>query len=268
MFAADFLLDNQRASDLGLMICSFDDNPEAATGGEIEYNVVKTPGRDNFTFYGSQFNSVITWSLSICKNPCRNKNMYFNQYEESMVMKWLVKTDGYRFIQFEQDGYEDIFYNVYINALPHQTDGKTVGFDLTVISDCAYGYTDVITKNATIYNSIPLKINVHSDINTYILPTIKIKGTGNFSLETHRAVSGNAALPITDNSMVSKSVFKYAAYDIFMDSRTGTIEGLKNPEHFNWHFLKLVDGANIMTTNSVIGVNVEIQYREPRYVRI
>lgn len=267
MFATDFLFDNQRASDLGLMVCSFDGS-KATTGGEIEYNVVKTPGRDNFTFYGSQFNSSITWDFSICKNPCRNKNMYFSQYEESMVMKWLVKTDGYRFIQFDQDGYEDIFYSVYINASPHQVAGKTVGFDLVVTSDCAYGYTDVITKNATIYESIPLKINIRSDINAYILPTIKIKGTGNFSLETHREVYENSALPITDNSMVSKSVFKYASYDIFMDSSTRTIEGLKSPGHFNWHFLKLADGANIMKTDSVIGVNVEIQYREPRYVRI
>ena len=46
--------------------------------------------------------------------------MHFSQYEESMIMKWLAKTDGYRWIQFEQEGYEDIFYKVMINALPHQ----------------------------------------------------------------------------------------------------------------------------------------------------
>lgn len=43
MFATDFLFNNLRASDLGLMICSFDSSPNPASGGEIEYNAVKTP---------------------------------------------------------------------------------------------------------------------------------------------------------------------------------------------------------------------------------
>lgn len=266
MFATDFLFDSQRSSDFGCMICSFDDNSETATGGEMEYNVVKTPDTDKFTFYGSQSTSVITWKFSICKKPCKNNNMYFTQYEESMIAKWLIKTDGYRLIQFEQDGYEDIFYNVYINMLPHQIMGKTVGFDLTVTSDHAYGFTDIIKIKQRIDSSTQLKFNVHSDINTYILPIVKIyRGStmiGNFSINNH----SDTALT---NSILNKPIiFENIEGNIVMNSDIETIEGLSNANDFNWNFIRLKDGLNIITTDSDIGFDIELLYREPRYIRV
>ena len=138
MFATDFLFDQHYASDFGLMICSFDQSPETASGGEIEYNTVKTPGRDRFSFYGAQRNTAIEWHFSICKNPDQNQTSYFTQYEESRIAKWLLQTDGYKLFHFCQEGYEDIFYHACINMTPHQFLGQTVGFDLTVTSDCAY----------------------------------------------------------------------------------------------------------------------------------
>lgn len=263
MFATDFLFDNQCASDLGLMICSFSGDGSSASGGEVEYNVVKTPMRDKFTFYGSQFNSVITWDFSICKEPCKDKNMYFNQYEESMVAKWLVKTDGHRYLQFNQDGYEDIFYNVCFNITPHQINGRTIGFDLTATSDCGYGFTDIIKRKSVIKSGMDLKLNVHSDINTYILPLIKIKGTGNFYISNNSDKMQNISLNKQSN-FKNVSSTKH----IIMDSDCDTIHGIGDPQNFNWYFLRLVDGINEITTNSMIDVEIEFQYREPRYVKI
>ena len=263
MFATDFLFDNQRASDLGLMICSFNGEMETASGGEIEYNVVKTPNRDKFTFYGSQFNSPIEWNFSICKNPCKNENLYFNQDEESMVYKWLIRTDGYKLLQFDQPGYEDIFYNVYINLIPHQISGQTVGFDLTVISDCAYGFTDIIKKKATISNSDVLQLNIHSDINTYILPKVKIKGRGNFAINNYR--DKERQISILDKAMD----FKNVSLDITMDSDADIVTGLSNPSNFNWHFMRLIDGMNFICADSTSNnIEIELEYREPRLVRI
>lgn len=256
MFATDFLFDNQRASDFGCMICSFDGGAETASGGEIEYNVVKTPNRDKYTFYGAQMDSAITWNFSICKNPCKNNTLYFDQYEESMIAKWLLKTDGYRTFQFNQEGYEDIFYNVAVNMSPHQITGKTVGFDLEVTSDCAYGFSGIITRKAIINSSNPLVINVHSDINTYLLPRIKVNGTGDFYIGNDRGNSRKV------------SEIKNVLQEITMDSDTDMISGLSCPNDFNWHFLRLFDGINTITTNSDSDVEIEIQYREPRRIII
>lgn len=261
MFATDFLFNGQCASDFGLMICSFNGEFETVSGGDIEYNVVKTPNRDRFTFYSTQLTSVLTWSFSICKNPCKNEHLYFDQYEESMIAKWLIKTDGFRWFQFDQEEYEDIFYNVCINMEPQQVHGRTIGFNLTVTSDCAYGFTDIIIKKSIINSSIPLKLNIHSDINTYILPYVKINGKGNFYISNDS--------DILQNSTVGKSTkFKNVSNEITIDSDTDIILGISNPNNFNWYFLRLVDGMNIITTDSNTNIEIEVQYREPRYVKV
>ena len=144
MYATDCIFDGKRASDLDLIICRFDKNDEVVTGGEIEHEVVKAPNTDKFEDYGSQLNNVLVWKFSLAKNPCNNhgEDMYFNnQYSESEVMKWLTRKRGFRWFHFDQEGYEDLWYKVYINATPHQVAGRTVGFDLTVTSNCGYGFS-------------------------------------------------------------------------------------------------------------------------------
>lgn len=264
MFATDFTFDGRRASEMDLMICSFDGVLETASGGEIEYNVVKSPGRDSFTFYGSQFNSVLTWNFSICKNPRRTSNLYFDQYEESRIAKWLIRTDGYKYLQFDQPGYEDIFYKAYINAVPRQINGQTVGFDLVATSNCAYGFTDVIKRNETFNSSAPLLLNIHSDVNTYIFPKIKLKGSGNFNIDNYK--DENFQDSLLDKPMEFKNVS--ANTEIFIDSNFDIITGLSNPNNFNWCFLVLADGKNFITTSSNSNIEIELQYREPRLIKI
>jgi len=264
MYATDFLFNGRRASDFGLMICSFNGEPETVTGGELEYNTAKSPQTDRFTFYGYQLNSVLAWNFSICKNPDQNTNLYFNQYEESRILKWLIRTDGYNYIQFNQPGYEDIFYKVCINAVPHQISGRTAGFDLTVTSDCAYGFSDIIRRAGGINASTPLKLHIQSDINTYILPELNLKSQGNDGFFIHNFKDEQLQLPI-----LSKPIeFYHASKEITMDSDTEIITGLSNPNDFNWQFLRLTDGMNFITTDSVSNIEIEIRYREPRFVRI
>lgn len=265
------MFNGQRASDFGCMVCSFDGGLQPVSGGEVEFNAIKTPGSDAFTFYGSQFNSPVSWNFSICKNPRRNGSLHFSQYEESMIMKWLVKTDGYRWLQFEQEGYEDIFYKVMINALPHQVAGQTIGFDLTATSNCAYGFTDLITKKASIDPNQPLTFNIHSDIDAYILPVMKIKhkpGNPNpLSFDNCRR-KGSFSWGNADSILDRPIKIENMSQNITMDSDLGVIEGLASPDDFNWSFLKLVNGMNVIMTDHGNDIEIELQYREPRYVRV
>lgn len=261
MFATDFLFNSQRLSDLGCIICSFDGELASAEGSEIEYNVVQSPNKDKFTFYGATWSSQITWNFSICKNTCTNDDIYFNQYEESQLAKWLLKTDGYKYFQFDQEGYEDIFYKVYINMIPHQVCGKTVGFDLTVTSDCAYGYTDLITKKATINSSTPLRININNDVTSAIYPLITIKGNGSFYLSNDSDTRQNV-------SLAKETSFENVSAPIIMDSENDIIQGVSQDNKFSWYFLRLVDGNNIITTNSESDIKLEIKYREARRILV
>lgn len=270
MFATDFLFDRHYAGDFGLMVCSFDQSPETASGGEIEYNAVKTPGRDRFSYYGAQRNTAIEWHFSICKNPDRNQTPYFTQYEESRIAKWLLQTDGYKLFRFCQEGYEDIFYHACINMTPHQILGQTVGFDLTVTSDCAYGFTGVITQKAVLSKTAPaLEFRVQSDVNACILPRVRIRGAGSFQI-SNEADSGHPAAAFQNLSAGETP-------ELIMDSDADTVfiqkgdaaAPLPDPDMFNWRFLRLVDGINrivLLETTKTESIEIEIQYREPRRI--
>lgn len=273
MFAMDFLFNNLRASDLGLMICSFESSPQPAFGGEIEYNAVKTPGRDQFTFYGSQYNSALEWNFSICKDPGLVCDPAFTQYEESRVAKWLLRSDGYKPLQFLQEGYENIFYNVCFRIMPHQISGQTVGFDLTATSDCAYGFSELIKKTAVIRKDAPFELLLHSDVDTYILPRVKALGKGNLYISNDNDVLQNASV---QKATLFRNMTENEEWGFIMDSNADTILSvntetnhtapLSDPNRFNWYFLRLVNGRNILSTDSKSDVAIELAYREPRFV--
>jgi hypothetical protein len=276
MYATDFLFDENRLSDFGYMIGSFNGETETATGGNIEFTVVKSPSNDRFNFYGSQLNEQLVWNFSILKNPCQNENeeMYFTQYEESQLSQWLLKQDGFRFFQFDQEGYEDVYYRVQINMLPHQINGRTIGFDLTVTSDCGYGYSEEIEKTFIFNNSKSIRLDVHSDTNSYILPYFTIYGKGNFYISNNSDLSQNY-------SNGKDTEFTDVNGTIILDSENDIIGLLENegkdneqivnyssPKNFNWYFLRLVNGVNNIATNSTSDVTLKIKYREPRRVII
>lgn len=260
MFATDFLFNRNQASDFDLIIGSFDSEVETATGGEIEFNTVKTPNRNTFDFYDAKFNTILTWNFSVIKNPYTHNHddLYFDQYEESQIAKWLLRTDGYKWFRFLQEGYEDIFYRVQVNMKPHQVWGKTVGFDLEVKSNCGYGFTEKKIRRYTLNSNNPIKLNINCDILDYILPCVSVTGSGDFYISNDS--------DILQNKSIDQSTQLFNVSNIVvMDSDTDQITGVL-PQNFNWYFLRLVDGVNVITTDSENDISVEIVYREPRRV--
>lgn len=263
MFATDCIFDKKRASDFGLIIGSFNSEGEVVTGGEIEHEVVKAPNTDKFEDYSGQFNTVLTWKFSLIKNPCdhHGEDIYFDQYSESEAMKWLSKKKGYKWFHFDQEGYEDVWYKVYINALPHQVGGRTVGFDLTVTSNCGYGFSGLITRWKTLNSTTPATFSVNNDIEDYISPYIEIQANGDFYL-------CNESNPNQNTTNAKETKFTNVNQTITMDSEYDIITGLNSPTDFNYYFLKLVDGENTLVTNSTEDITLKIQYREARRVMV
>lgn len=265
MFATDFIFNEKRASDFDLMICSFNGEDETVTGGEIEYDVIKAPNTDKFELYDAQYNTVLTWKFSLVKNPCNkeNEDMYFDQYQESEVMKWLSRKKGYKWFHFDQEGYDDIWYKVCINATPHQVGGRTVGFDLTVTSNCGYGFSGLITRWEIINSTTPAIFSINTDVDDYILPYIEIPNseTSDFYINNENDTEQNI-------SNAKETNLKNVATIIKMDSEYGIITGLQSPSDFNYYFLRLVQGVNTITTDSIKDITLKIQYREARRVAI
>jgi hypothetical protein len=259
MFATDFLFDTNRLSDFDCIICAFDGNELSVSGGEIEFNSVKSPSKDRYNFYGAQFTNVLVWNFSICKNNCLNDDMYFDQYEESRLAEWLLRTDGYKWLQFDQDGWEDICYHVKFDMMPHQIGGKTVGFDLTATSDCGYGFSQEMRKRFTLNSSTPYELFVTNDINMVSYPRLSIAGNGDFYIS-----NDSDSLQNIKNDCATE--FKNATSVITMDSENDYINGIDSPNDFNWYFIRLVNGNNVITTDSTSDLQIDMIYREIRRV--
>ena len=261
MFATDFLFDGQRLSDMGYTIASIDGSTESVSGGNIEFNSVKPANSDKYKFYGANYNEVLTWTFTIMKNPClyNDEELYITQADESQLAKWLIKTDGYRYIQFLQDDYEDVVYQVYNNMTPVQICGRTVGFTITSTSNCGYGFTPEITKVFSINNGTNFKLNVYNDIRGVCYPTFKITPSDLEFTIKNETESTTKGLKILNHTMGKK---------YYIDSENEIIDGISSPDDFNWHFIRLVDGENVISTDATFDINIEMTYRETRKVII
>lgn len=262
MFTTDFIFDGQKASDHGVVICSFDGEYQPVTGGEVEFEVVKPPDNDKFEFYGAQYTTPLEWNISIMKNPCNKSSddeFYFTNEDERMIYKWLQKRDGYHWFCF-CDEYEDgeVYFNVKINIAPHYINGKIAGFDLVITADSAFGYTALKKKVGSLTSNSPFILYVDTDTKHYILPEINITGSGNFYIS-------NDSDPVRNITNKKAAEFKSASGTMYMNSEYGVLDGL-DLANFSCRFLRLVDGKNVFTTNSTSAIKLEIFYREVRRI--
>lgn len=259
MFATDFLFDGQRLSDMGYIIASIDGSTESVSGGNIEFNSVKPANSDKYKFYSANFNEVLTWTFTIMKNPClyNDEELYITQADESQLAKWLIKTDGYRYIQFLQDDYEDVVYQVYNNMTPVQICGRTVGFTITSTSNCGYGFSPEIVKRFSINVDKPYVVNIYNDTRNVCYPTLHIKPSESEFTIKNESENTEKGLHIKNHNM---------GMSYYIDSENEIIEGINDPDDFNWHFIRLVDGGNVISTDAAFDIEIEMIYRETRKV--
>lgn len=224
MIVTDFCFDGLYLSDFNCIIANFDNNNSRETsGGNTEYDSVKAPVRDKFRFYGSQYNEPLSTTFSIIKNPCLSdsvENMTFTHNEERKLTKWLKKTDGYKWFKYvggnkptvsnnyfsvsfgKEIGSDvsDVWYQVKFDITPHRIYDDLIGFDLTITSNCAYGFSDIISKQATINNTTPFAFEVDTDANEYIYPEkfeIKNFSQGFFNIENTKDLEHRTSLNTT-----------------------------------------------------------------------
>ena len=97
----------------------------------------------------------------------------YASHEQSVISKWLKKRDNYHWVQFNEEGFEDIAYKVQTNLAPYLFNGKVIGYNVTMTSNCGYGFSNEIIIEETIDKNKPLYINLHNDTDSYSFPLIK-----------------------------------------------------------------------------------------------
>lgn len=272
MHCSDFIFDNERLSGHGYMMCNFDGADTSWNGGDVTFKTVKPPSSNVFTHYCSSFEEPISFNLSIMKNPCDNSSqeeMSFAQDEESYIMRWLQRLDGYHWFAFDQEGWEDVWFNIQINPKPHYINGDIVGYDLTCVADSPYGYSRLYTKKISLShsstnNSNSVNIKNYSDIPGYFHPKVKITPHGNGNVYLLSGCDDYKKITRIENAIKNNA--------IILDKNNDEIEGINNINNFNFVFPVMAnsykDINTVFTNIGDVDIDMEIEYRFIRRVAV
>lgn len=113
----DFEFAGEMLSDYGMILCSFDSGGGIETfssGADITFNQIKPIGSNRFNLYSSTYDTALSATFQICKNPCRLKNqeeMRLSFEEVSAIQRWLCRKDGYKRFKLDKEGYEHVYWN-------------------------------------------------------------------------------------------------------------------------------------------------------------
>ena len=117
MHSNTFHFDGHDLSDFGCIICNFENNDGITVeGGNIEYITTKTPNSNKNSQVGNEYADPYRFTLSIMKSVCQANHGedYFTIPEQTEILKWLVKENGYGIFYFQGDDIRDIYYFAYI----------------------------------------------------------------------------------------------------------------------------------------------------------
>ena len=275
MYCTDFIFDNERLSDHGYMICDFGAGDSTWSGGDVTFTSMQSPGTNTFTHYYSKFDTPLSFNFSIMKNPCggaSQKDLYFTQDEQSYVMRWLQRLDGYHWFAFDQEGWEDIWFRVQMNLQSHYNGGIVIGYDVTCTADSPYGYSQLHTKDIVLSSSAnspaagsdSITIKNYSDIPGYIYPRLTITPENTGTIKLLSGCEGYKKITTIENAPAGNT--------IILDGNNDEITGLHNMNDFNFIFPVMANGyRDIDTTFVNIGdmdVQLKIQYRFIRRVTV
>lgn len=257
MFCNDMIFDNKLLSDYGLMICSFDGSTPTKSGGEVTFITSKPPGSDTHTFYASQSETPISMTFSIGKNDCETDDYYFSQDEQSAIYRWLVRKDGFHWLAFDQEGFEDVWFNAQINLQEVFSSGRVVGYDVTVSTDSPNAFSQEFKKSFTLNSNESFIVKNYSDIPGDIYPEVTItpKDNGNVILE-----SG-----CCDYKKITTITHANNSTNIILDGKNDYYSGVNDPDFFNYVFPVMGNSFNdidtYFTNKGSISLDIAIKYR-------
>lgn len=188
MYATEFDFNGIKSGDIGFYILSFDsanDEGVASVGNEITFTTTKPAASDKNIFHGYSAETPLSTKFQIGKYRDGYEPLEFTREDCAFLLRWLERTDGYKFLRFFQKDYENTFFNAKIHIEWIRYGGIIVGADLTVSCDAPYGYSGIQScefelcdgDSFTIYNDSdkPGSINIEN-------VDILIKSDGNLKI--------------------------------------------------------------------------------------
>lgn len=185
MFATEFIFDGVSSYDFELILCSFDGNRNGSfsPGSKIEFTKFKSPNSYNWMKISSTYNEPLTFTFQLCKHPCHSNRRPFSEREAAFIVRWLVRKE-FKYLQFVQRGYEDVYFNVQLNVEKYMVGGYCYGFIVNATCDAPFAWSE--PKRLKITTSNPI-VDLYDDSDELgeLKPTMEIdvKKAGTISIE-------------------------------------------------------------------------------------
>ena len=264
--ATNFLYDNEKLSDYGMILCRFDGSATEAIsiGNNLTFNTVKTSISDRNYLSSATYEEPLSTTFQICKLDCNNpEDRYISSEELTSLLRWLARRDGFHKFKLYQKGFEDTFFRGSFNNIQQlKIGGEIYGLELTFVTDSPYGYED-ISFDFTTTASVGYSIYNLSNETGHLYPKVfTCKCLQNGDLQIHNSIEDR----ITELKNCVKDEI------ITMDGNHKVIE-TSVPTHklyndFNYNYFRLgnkyEDNLNIITTS--LPCKIHIEYESVRKV--
>ncbi len=159
-----------------------------SSGGKTTFNTSKPANSRKWNFHGSHYEEQLSFSFQVGRinlNRRPQEVLPATSYEKAYYMRWLCRKDGYKYLRFLQNGYENIFYNAKIDLEWIDYGGCTYGAELTVTCDAPFGYSPLQSYEARVPSGNSFTIYNDSDETGALIPRlveIEILNDGDFRL--------------------------------------------------------------------------------------
>lgn len=268
IFGSDAIIGDFQLSNYGLILASFEDpNSNEEELGMNHETIEEYIGHNPVPkFLGTSFNSKLTPTAILVKDPCININerdKYFTEHECREVLRQLTGFRGYKQMQILPYEFDELlFFNVrVVNVRYQKVGGYTAAIILEMECDSQFAWSNDFhyTFNASPSSNIIL-FNNSDNLYEYVFPKVTIKANS--------AISNLSIVNILDNNWTSIINSMSANETITMDSKNNILLSSNQSRiicnDFNMHFIRMVPGKNEFKVSH--NIQVSFEFKVPRKV--
>lgn len=256
MKAYDFIYDDKKLSEFGMIICNFDSKGinTVSNGSEITFNKAPTLNGSKHELVSTEYEDCLESSIQVCKNLCSGGNMEITSHEFRELTRWLNRKKFLK-LKFLDDFYWDIYFEASFNISRIEFDGVLYGLELNIVTNRPFA----LKEPKTIYIKNLEQNGMNSIYDTsheegYIYPQTEIKILEDGDLNIYNALEDR-------NTYIANCV---AGEIITMDypviSSSVSSHNIQND--FNWNFFRIANTYQSSRNDLTISIpcTIEIEY--------
>lgn len=232
----DFEYDGILLSDLGFMVCKFnaDGSTETISSvSQISFNTVSTLNGSKHELASTKYESCIEATLQICKDHCKNNDIFISIRELRDLRRWLNRKGFYK-LKFMDDDYLDLYFEASFNVNEIEFNGELCGLELVMRTNRPFALQEpqkITIKNLT--SAGKKIINDLSDEEGFIYPQMEIKIEQSGDLSIHN--------DLEDRTMTIKNCIAGEIITLDYPIIESSIASHKIQEDFNWTFFRIAN---------------------------